>query len=225
MGESSDSLEVLPFQPDSSEDGPLHTSHLLVVKIPPQTPPMGVTCHSSSTMLPWLTSQTIGVENEATPSWIQSELAYNTFQTETTLTERMSEIDGPNNVQILNREISIKTEKRAHWPRGSDYLGSTLAFSLSLHSLWSLPISVLQHGGVTFLLLYTVILATLGAPLLLLEMSLGQYSGLAPGQLFPQLCPVLGGLGLAVCVLAVVRAMLDMAVVMWAGQALWRLFS
>ena len=104
-------------------------------------------------------------------------------------------------------------------------MGSTSAFTLSLHSLWSLPISVLQHGGITFLLMYTVILATLGAPLLLLEMSLGQYSGLAPARLFRHLCPILAGLGLAVCIQAAVRAMLDMAVIMWAGQALWRLFS
>ena len=73
--------------------------------------------------------------------------------------------------------------------------------------------------------MYTVILATLGAPLLLLEMSLGQYSGLAPARLFRHLCPILAGLGLAVCIQAAVRAMLDLAVLMWAGQALWRLFS
>ena len=83
----------------------------------------------------------------------------------------------------------------------------------------------MQHGGVTFLLMYTVILATLGAPLLLLEMSLGQYSGLAPVRLFIHLCPILAGLGLAVCLQTAVRAMLDLAVVMWAGQALWQLFS
>ena len=96
---------------------------------------------------------------------------------------------------------------------------------MSLHSIWSLPLSVIQHGGITFLLLYTVILATLGAPLLLLEMSLGQYSGMAPARLFSHLCPILAGLGLAVCIQAAVRAMLDLAVVMWAGQALWQLFS
>merc|ERR1711892_558062 len=45
------------------------------------------------------------------------------------------------------------------------------------------------------------------------------------GRLFFHLCPILGGVGVAVCVQAAVRAMLDLAVVMWAGQALWRLFS
>merc|ERR1711892_1100809 len=124
----------------------------------------------------------------------------------------------------LNAKLSLE-KGGTRWPSGCEFLSSTWAFSLSLHSLWSLPISVLQHGGVAYLLMYAVTLAMLGAPLLLLEMSLGQYSGLAPGQLFTHLCPLLGGLGLAVCIQAVVRVMLDMAVVMWAGQALWQLFS
>ena len=120
--------------------------------------------------------------------------------------------------------LSTKEEK-PRWPRGSDFLGSTWAFTLSLHSLWSLPISVLQYGGATYLLLYTLVLIILGAPLLLLEMTLGQYSGLAPAQLYAALCPVLGGLGVALCIQAAVRAMLDMAVVMWASQAMWHLLS
>ena len=37
-----------------------------------------------------------------------------------------------------------------------------------------LPVVVMQHGGVTFLLMYTVMLLILGGPLLLLEVSLGQ---------------------------------------------------
>ena len=45
---------------------------------------------------PQLKPETTGVENKAMSSWTQSELAYNTFRTETTLTESMSEIDGPN---------------------------------------------------------------------------------------------------------------------------------
>jgi len=120
--------------------------------------------------------------------------------------------------------LSTKKEQ-PNWPKGSDFLASTWSFTLSLHSLWFLPISTLQNGGVTFLLMYTVILATLGAPLILLEMSLGQYSGLAPARLFPHLCPLLAGLGLAVCIQAAVRALLDLAVLMWAGQALWLLFT
>ena len=61
---------------------------------------------------------------------------------------------------------------------------------------------VLQHGGVTFLLMYTVMLGILDWPLLVLEAVLGQYSSLAPGHLYRHLCPLLAGLGLAVCLQA-----------------------
>ena len=45
---------------------------------------------------------------------------------------------------------------------------------IGLHSLWSLPVAVVHNGGVVFLLVYFIMLALVGAPLLLLEMTLGQ---------------------------------------------------
>ena len=84
---------------------------------------------------------------------------------------------------------------------------------------------VLQHGGVTFLLMYTVMLGILGWPLLVLEAVLGQYSSLAPGHLYRHLCPLLAGLGLAVCLQAAVRALLDLGVLMWAALTCYALFS
>ena len=111
------------------------------------------------------------------------------------------------------------------WPSRYEYLSSVWSFTLSLHSVWSLPLSVVQYGGGAYLLVYITVLAIVGAPLLLLEMFLGQYSSLAPSQLYSHLCPLLAGLGLTTCIQAGVRAVLDIAVIMWAGQALWQLFS
>ena len=84
---------------------------------------------------------------------------------------------------------------------------------------------VLQHGGVTFLLMYTVMLGLLGWPLLVLEAVLGQYSSLAPGHLYRHLCPLLAGLGIAVCLQAAVRALLNLGVLMWAALTCYALFS
>jgi len=114
--------------------------------------------------------------------------------------------------------------KVERWPGESDFLASTWAFSLSLHSLWSLPLVVIQHGGLVFLLIYMLLLGILGAPLLLLEMFLGQYSGLTPIRVFRHLSPVLTGLGLAMCIHASIRAMLELGVLMWMGQGMFRLF-
>ena len=73
--------------------------------------------------------------------------------------------------------------------------------------------------------MYLASVALLGGPLLLLSMFHGQYSGLAPAQLYRHLCPCLQGLGVSVCIQAGVRAVLDTAVIMWASQAGWVLFT
>ena len=90
--------------------------------------------------------------------------------------------------------------------------------------MWSLPIAVIQQGGIVFVLAYILLTAVLGAPLLLLEIFLGQYSALAPVSLYRHLSPVMAGTGLAVCVQAAVRAVLELGTLMWAGQIMFRLF-
>ena len=84
---------------------------------------------------------------------------------------------------------------------------------------------VLRHGGLSFLLMYSLLLLTIGCPLLLLEMFLGQYSAMSSGTLFHHLCPLLSGLGVAFCIQAVVRAVLDLSILMWTAQGLYRVFS
>ena len=100
---------------------------------------------------------------------------------------------------------------------------------------------IVQQGGLAFLLIYAILVALLGAPLLLLELALGQYSALPTARLYRHLCPLLSGLGLAFTVLASVRGMfnkvlvflciilflgiLDLAVLMWSGHSLFHLFS
>ena len=56
-------------------------------------------------------------------------------------------------------------------------------------------------------------------------MAVGQYSGLPTGLLFRHLFPLLAGLGLAIPLMAILRAMLDLGVLMWSGRGLFHLFS
>ena len=58
------------------------------------------------------------------------------------------------------------------------------------HSLWEFPILTLKYGGVAFIVVYLVMYLLLGAPMLLLEMTLGQYAALTPTKLFRNICPV-----------------------------------
>ena len=66
----------------------------------------------------------------------------------------------------------------------------TYCFVAGAHSLWEFPVLTLKYGGVVFILVYLTMFLILGAPMLLLEMALGQYGGLSPTKLFRNLCPV-----------------------------------
>ena len=51
-----------------------------------------------------------------------------------------------------------------------------------------------------------------------------QYSALAPARLYRHLAPVLSGLGIALVLLSAVRAVTELGVLMWLGQAVFKLF-
>ena len=75
---------------------------------------------------------------------------------------------------LSQTSISKPRQRTERWPGPLDFLASSWAFSLSLHSLWSLPVAVIRHGGLVFLLVYILLSLLLGGPLLVLEMFLGQ---------------------------------------------------
>ena len=118
-----------------------------------------------------------------------------------------------------------RKDSNTGWANSSDFLASTFAFTLSFHSLLSLPLIVLRHGGLAFLLLYGLLLVTIGCPLLLLEMFLGQYSSMSSGTIFHHLCPLLTGLGPALCIHAGARAVIQLATLMWTAQGMYRVFT
>ena len=75
-----------------------------------------------------------------------------------------------------------------------------------------------------FLLVYILLTLVLGGPLLILETFLGQYSSMAPLSLYRHIAPVMTGVGVAVTLQAAVRAVLELGLMMWCGQIMFRLF-
>lgn len=83
---------------------------------------------------------------------------------------------------------------------------------------------MIRHGGIVFLLVYILLTLVLGGPLLILETFLGQYSAMAPLSLYRHIAPVMTGVGVAVTLQAAVRAVLELGLMMWCGQIMFRLF-
>ena len=113
-----------------------------------------------------------------------------------------------NNWPITEQSYLKPRRRGERWPGPLDFLASSWVFTISLHSLWSLPVAVIRHGGIVFVLVYILLSIILGGPLLILETFLGQYSGLAPLSLYRHLAPVMTGVGVAVMVQAAVRSVL-----------------
>merc|ERR1719370_1540982 len=128
------------------------------------------------------------------------------------------------------KRLSKSSERRHRWTTGAESIASSWAFALSLHSLWTLPIVILQHsddiggeegqGCLPLSRSLCLLLLLLGLPIIILELFLGQYSALPPGRLYRHLSPLLRGLGPALCIQAGVRALMDTAALVWAGKSL-----
>jgi len=62
-----------------------------------------------------------------------------------------------------------------------------------LGNTWRFPFLVYRHGGATFLVVYFFLLFVLGIPMFFLEVSLGQFTGLNPINVFVNMAPITQG--------------------------------
>ena len=85
------------------------------------------------------------------------------------------------------------TVDKSAWSNMTGFVSASLGMTLNHHSLYLLPLSIIRHGGLSFLLLYSALVILLGAPLVLSEMFLGQFSSLPCVQMYYNLCPLLSG--------------------------------
>jgi SNF family Na+-dependent transporter len=82
-----------------------------------------------------------------------------------------------------------------------EFILTVIGFSVGLGNVWRFPALVFDNGGGPFLVIFFLMLFLVGIPMFLLELSIGQFSGLGPSDVFYRMCPIFQGLGYAAVII------------------------
>ncbi len=85
--------------------------------------------------------------------------------------------------------------KQTQWGSRLGFVLATAGAAIGLGNLWKFPYLMGRNGGFPFLLVYLAFVVVLGVPVLMLEMSLGRYTGRDPVQSYKQINPKAGIVG------------------------------
>ncbi|XP_070564521.1 sodium- and chloride-dependent GABA transporter 2-like [Ptychodera flava] len=93
-------------------------------------------------------------------------------------------------------EEEPQQEEREQWIGKADFVLALIGFSVGLGNIWRFPYLCYKNGGGAFLIPYFIMLLGAGAPLLILEVGLGQFMSQG-GITAWRLCPLFQGIGVA----------------------------
>ena len=84
---------------------------------------------------------------------------------------------------------------RQQWSRKLEFVLSSLGYAVGFGNIWRFPYLLYRYGGGTFLIPYLIFVLITGIPLMTLEMSVAQFAGLGPFNIYDEMCPAMKGLG------------------------------
>ncbi|GMS89477.1 hypothetical protein PENTCL1PPCAC_11652, partial [Pristionchus entomophagus] len=101
---------------------------------------------------------------------------------------------------------------RGNWSSRTDSLLAIAGFTFGLGNIWRFPFLVYKHGGVAFLIPFSVCLFVAAIPVFFLEVSLGQFSSVAAISVWKAV-PLFKGIGISSvylsCVLSIYLAVTE----------------
>jgi SNF family Na+-dependent transporter len=98
-------------------------------------------------------------------------------------------------VQNGNNKQKKAPPQRQQWSRKLEFVLSSLGYAVGFGNIWRFPYLLYRYGGGTFLIPYLIFVLITGIPLMTLEMSVAQFAGLGPFNIYDEMCPAMKGLG------------------------------
>ncbi|KPM08089.1 sodium-dependent noradrenaline transporter-like protein 2 [Sarcoptes scabiei] len=110
----------------------------------------------------------------------------------------------------------VWVDQREHWDKKIEFLLAVIGFAVDLGNVWRFPYICYRNGGGAFLIPYCIMLLFGGLPLFYLELALGQYHSSGCLTIWKHLCPIMKGLGYAICIIDIYMAMYYNTIIAWA---------
>lgn len=77
---------------------------------------------------------------------------------------------------------SLVRSDRDKWGKSREFLFAVAGCAIGLGNVWRFPYLCYKYGGGSFLIPYIFFLFTVGVPLMMLEVTMGQFMSLGPDQ-------------------------------------------
>ncbi|XP_023338073.1 sodium-dependent neutral amino acid transporter B(0)AT2, partial [Eurytemora carolleeae] len=106
-------------------------------------------------------------------------------------------------------------EEGETWDSKMTFILATIGYAVGLGNIWRFPYLAQKNGGGAFLIPYFIALITLGLPMFILELAIGQRLRKGSIGVWKQISPYLGGLGLASAAVAFNVALYYNTIIAW----------
>ncbi|KAJ8307131.1 hypothetical protein KUTeg_015215 [Tegillarca granosa] len=87
-------------------------------------------------------------------------------------------------------------KRKPEWNNSREFLLSVIGYSVGIGNVWRFPYTCYDSGGGAFLIIYLIMWALCGIPLMYLELAVGQHTRKGPIGALCQLCPLFKGAGI-----------------------------